>query len=193
MVITCGILFKKYLPTLCCKDILLFFPRSVKVLVADSVQKAYFSIVQNCVTNKVQKYRSMVDCCLVAKPYPILLQPHGLQPARHLCPQDLPSKNTGVGCHFLLQGIFLTQELNSHLLHCQMDSLADAETQSSHVLSLFPTLCLALLSDNLNCDQQPTRNCYEFTAALAVKDQPPFRGFYATPFVVLLWQIFCQH
>ena len=28
---------KKYLPTLCCKDILLFFPKSAKVLVADSV------------------------------------------------------------------------------------------------------------------------------------------------------------
>ena len=38
------------------------------------------------------------------------LQPHGLWPARLLCPWDSPGKNTGVGCHFLLQGIFLTQE-----------------------------------------------------------------------------------
>ena len=30
-----------------------------------------------------------------------------------------PSKSTGVGCHFLLQGIFLTQELNPGLLHCR--------------------------------------------------------------------------
>ena len=30
-----------------------------------------------------------------------------------------PSKNTGVGSHFLLQGIFLTQGLNLHLLHCR--------------------------------------------------------------------------
>ena len=29
------------------------------------------------------------------------------------------SKNTGVGCHSLLQGIFLTQELNLGLLHCR--------------------------------------------------------------------------
>ena len=53
-------------------------------------------------------------------------RPHGLQPARLLCPRDSPGKNTGVGCHFLLQGIFLTQELNPHLLclvHCQMNSL----------------------------------------------------------------------
>ena len=37
------------------------------------------------------------------------LQPHGLQPTRFLCSQDFPGKNTGVGCHFLLQGIFPTQ------------------------------------------------------------------------------------
>jgi len=29
--------------------------------------------------------------------------------ARLLCPGDPPGNNTGVGCHFLLQGIFLTQ------------------------------------------------------------------------------------
>ena len=37
---------------------------------------------------------------------PDSLQPHGLQPARLLCPWDSPAKNTGVGCHALLQGIF---------------------------------------------------------------------------------------
>ena len=40
------------------------------------------------------------------------LQPHGLEPARLLCPWDLPGQNTVVGCHFLLQGIFLTQGSN---------------------------------------------------------------------------------
>ena len=38
-----------------------------------------------------------------------LLQPHGLQPTRVLCPWDSPGKNTGVGCYFLLQGILPTQ------------------------------------------------------------------------------------
>ena len=38
-------------------------------------------------------------------------------PTRLLCPWDSPGKNTGVGCHSLLQGIFLTQGLNPHLLH----------------------------------------------------------------------------
>ena len=35
----------------------------------------------------------------------ISLWPHGLQPASHLCPWDFPGKNTGVGCHFLLQDL----------------------------------------------------------------------------------------
>ena len=35
---------------------------------------------------------------------------HG--PTRLLCPWDSPGKNTGVGCHFLLQGIFPTQGSN---------------------------------------------------------------------------------
>ena len=34
------------------------------------------------------------------------LWPHGLQPSRLLCPWKFPVKNTGVGSHFLLQGIF---------------------------------------------------------------------------------------
>ena len=37
--------------------------------------------------------------------------PHGLQPARLLCPWNSPGKNTGVGSCSLLQGIFLTQGL----------------------------------------------------------------------------------
>ena len=54
------------------------------------------------------------------------LQSHGLYPARLLCLWDLPGKNTGVGCRFHLQGIFLTQWLNPcllHLLYWQADSL----------------------------------------------------------------------
>ena len=31
------------------------------------------------------------------------VQPHRRQPTRHPCPWDSPGKNTGVGCHFLLQ------------------------------------------------------------------------------------------
>ena len=47
------------------------------------------------------------------------LRPHGLEPARLLCPWDFPGKSTRVGCHFLLQRIFLTQGLNPGLPHCR--------------------------------------------------------------------------
>ena len=51
------------------------------------------------------------------------LRSHGLQPARLLGPWDIPGKNTGVGCHFLLQGIFLPQGWNPDLLRWQGNSL----------------------------------------------------------------------
>ena len=50
------------------------------------------------------------------------LQCFGLQLDKLLCPWDSQGKNTGVGCHIVLQGIFLTQELNPGLLcflHCK--------------------------------------------------------------------------
>ena len=46
------------------------------------------------------------NVCSVTQLCPTLLQPHGLWPTRLLCPLDLPGKNTGAGCHFLLWGIF---------------------------------------------------------------------------------------
>ena len=52
-----------------------------------------------------------------------ILQPHG--PSRLLCPWDFPGKNTGMGCHFLSQGVFLCWQvvslplshLGSQLMH----------------------------------------------------------------------------
>ena len=57
------------------------------------------------------------------------LRPQGLQLARLLCPWNFPCKNTGVGCYFLLQGIFPTKGSNPHflhLLHWQMGSVMTA-------------------------------------------------------------------
>ena len=48
-----------------------------------------------------------------------------------LHPWNFPGKNTGMSCRFLLQGIFLTQGMNPHLLHWQADSLP-----LSHIRSL---------------------------------------------------------
>ena len=51
------------------------------------------------------------------------LQLHGLQPARFLCPWDSPGKNTGVGTHFILQGIFPEPGIKPGCSALQADSL----------------------------------------------------------------------
>ena len=48
-----------------------------------------------------------------------LFATRGLQPTKLLHPWDSPGKNTGVGCHFLVQGIFPTQRSNPGLPHCR--------------------------------------------------------------------------
>ena len=58
------------------------------------------------------KVKSLSHVRLFATPWTV-------QPTKLLFPWDSPGKYTGVGCHFLLQGIFPTQELNPGLLHCR--------------------------------------------------------------------------
>ena len=57
-------------------------------------------------------------CGLVAKSCPTLVTPWAEEPGR-LRPWDSPGKNTREGCHFLLKGMFLTQESNLGLLNCR--------------------------------------------------------------------------
>ena len=69
---------------------------------------------------------------------------YGLWPNKLLCPWDSPGKNTREVCHFLLQGIFLTQEWNLHLLHWQADSLPLSHLGSpqSHLILNYSICCL---------------------------------------------------
>ena len=62
---------------------------------------------------QIQREEKNICCCPVVSDS---LQPHGLQPTRLLGQWAFPGKNTGVGCHFLLQGIFPTQGLKPGLL-----------------------------------------------------------------------------
>ena len=55
--------------------------------------------------------------CLITESCSALLGPQGLEPTRLLSPWDFPGKNTEVGCHSVLQGIFPTQGWNLHLLY----------------------------------------------------------------------------
>ena len=51
------------------------------------------------------------------------VQPHGLQPARLLCPWNSPGKNTGVDCHSLLQENLLNSGIEPPSAELQADPL----------------------------------------------------------------------
>ena len=55
-------------------------------------------------------------CCLLSQ---VCVLKVPAEPTRLLCPWDPPGKNTGVGCHSLLQGIFPTQGWNPGLPLCR--------------------------------------------------------------------------
>ena len=74
--------------------------------------------------------------------------PHGLEPTMLFCPWNSPGKNTGVGCHFLLQGIFPTQGLNSSLPPCRQTLY-----QLSHQGSPKPVLLDLVLTTNPLADE----------------------------------------
>jgi len=75
--------------------------------------------------------------CSVAWVMSDSLWSYGLQSARLLCLWDSPGKNTGVGFHALLQGIFPTQGSNMyllHLVHWQVGSLPLAPPGKPEIL-----------------------------------------------------------
>ena len=56
---------------------------------------------------------------LIAQLCPTLCDPMDCSPPGSSVYGDSPGRNTAVGCHALLQGIFPTQESNQGLLHCR--------------------------------------------------------------------------
>ena len=63
-----------------------------------------------------------------------LCDPMDCSPPGSSVHRDFPGKNTGVGCHAFLQGIFPTQGLNPHLLRWQVDSLPPSYPGNLHGL-----------------------------------------------------------
>ena len=95
-----------------------------------------FCLVKTCLWGKARlRHCARVHACSVISVVSNSSQPYGLWPARLLCPWDSPGKNTIVGCHFLLQGIFPTQGLNLLLLQCKQ-ILYWLNQQGSPVVSL---------------------------------------------------------
>ena len=72
-----------------------------------------------------------------------------LRPHELYSPCNSPGQNSGVGCHFLLQGIFLTQRLNLDLLQCRADSLPTEKVSMCENLT-FDSLIFFLFLYTLN-------------------------------------------
>ena len=115
------------------------------------------------------------------------LQSYGPYPARISCPWDSPGKNTGVGYHFLLQRIFLTQGSNPHLLllHCRWILYPLRHLRSPFNEGEFPLFVHftnhLLLKNDLLCVRHPY---FSFTSALLVFQIPGW-------FPVWKWGFYC--
>ena len=100
--------------------------------------------------------------CVRTQPCPTL-QPCGLVDHQSTSPWGFASKNTGVGSHLLLQGIFPTQGLSPHflhLLHWQMgsSSLAPSEKPLSCILMADSSCCIAETNTTLWSNYPPIKN-----------------------------------
>ena len=86
----------------------------------------------------------------VAQSCPTLYDPMDCSPTRFLCSWNSPGKNTGVGSHSLLQGIFLTQWLNLSLPHCRQ-ILYCLSHQGHHDLIMRDKTWASLYSELWSC------------------------------------------
>ena len=65
------------------------------------------------------------------------VRPHGLQPTRLLRPWDSPGKNTGVGCHVLLQCMEVKSESEVAQLCPTLSDPMDCSLPGSSVYGIF--------------------------------------------------------
>ena len=97
-------------------------PRRARKLLARHPQKITSQSLLAHIGSPVYPWTNPVELGIVKWSGSVVshsLRPHRQQPTRFRCPWGFLGKNTGVGCHFLLQGIFPTQGLNPGLLHCR--------------------------------------------------------------------------
>ena len=65
------------------------------------------------------------------------VRPHGLNPTRLPCPWDSPGKNTGVGCHFLLQCMKVKSESEVAQLCPTLSDPTDCSLPGSAIRGIF--------------------------------------------------------
>ena len=91
-----------------------------------------------CIQKVKVKMKSLSRARLFVTPWTVAYQaPPSMEFTRLLHPWNFPGKSTGAACHFLLQGIFLTQGSNPGLVHCRqmlyrLSHQASPCTQKTH-------------------------------------------------------------
>ena len=130
------------------------------------------------------------------------LRPHGLYTARLLCPWHSPGNNSRVGCHFLLQGIFLTQGSNPGLLHCRqilyclshqgssklMGNTKRVEGKGSPQLSMtFRSPCFRPGSFSLCCGRHFSHHCLYASTSGSVSPEDVSWGQLVLEFQRMAW------
>ena len=108
---------------------------------------------------------------------PTLCNPMDCSPSRLLCPWNFTGKNTRVGCHFLLQGIFSTQGQNPCLLHWQADSLPLHHLESCTPQlnrNSYSTFCFCLL-----CEGEKKAEVNELLIAKVTKGHLPQSAYFS--------------
>ena len=103
-------------------------------------------------------------CCCVASVVSDSVRPHRQQPTRLRCLWDSPGKNTGVGCHFLLQCMKVKSESEATQSCLTLSDLMDCSLPGSSIHGIFQarvlewgaialrTLQISYLSNSCNND-----------------------------------------
>ena len=90
-------------------------------------------------------------CCQVASVVSDSVRPHRRQPTRLLCPWDSPGKNTGVGCHFLLQCMTVKSQSEVTRSCPTLSNPTDCSLSGSSVHGIFQARVLDATAFSTSC------------------------------------------
>ena len=113
-----------------------------------SIERSNRAVTENTTSKYAQTTQENVAVlCLVAQSRPTLCDPKDCGPPGSTIHRDFSGKNTGVGCHALLHGIFPIQGWNPDLPHCRriLHSLSHREAPRKRWV-LGNTACVQLAS-----------------------------------------------
>ena len=95
------------------------------------------SIFKDTIQENISKIKSCCCCCQVASVVSDSVRSHRWKPTRLLRPWDSPGKNTGVGCHFLLQCMKVKSEREVTQRCPTLSDLMDSSLPGSDAHGIF--------------------------------------------------------